>query len=203
MESSELVQRILNSDTDALAEFIELQRPRLVGFVSSIIGDHLRGVVESDDLVQEIAVSAIAALPRLPKEDLDIQRWLDQLARRRVVDAHRHHFGAAKRSVSKQRSIHGAETGQDGDLEQLLIASITSPSSALSRDIRLQRIQIAMEKLSDAQRGILQLRYGDGLPTKEIAELSGKSDGATRVLLTRAIQRLQQLVGVTESSQYE
>jgi RNA polymerase sigma-70 factor (ECF subfamily) len=35
----------------------------------------------------------------------------------------------------------------------------------------------------------------DGLPTKEIAERLGKSDVAVRVLLSRTVQKLQQLLG--------
>jgi RNA polymerase sigma-70 factor (ECF subfamily) len=39
------------------------------------------------------------------------------------------------------------------------------------------------------------LRYVEGLPSKEIARRLGKTDGAVRVLLTRSLRRLQQLVG--------
>lgn len=198
MDTEELLARIRDSDPDALAEFIDRQRPELLSFVTSIMGSHLRGVVEPDDLVQELATSALAALPRIPKEDLDVGRWLEQLARRRVVDAHRHHFGAAKRSASRQRTIHAVDDDQAGDLEKLLIASITSPSAAVSRNMKMARVQNAMLQLTDEQRGTLHLRFGEGLPTKEIAEMLGKSDGAIRVLLTRTIQRLQQLLSSRE-----
>jgi RNA polymerase sigma-70 factor (ECF subfamily) len=35
----------------------------------------------------------------------------------------------------------------------------------------------------------------DGLATKEIAERLGKSDVAVRVMLSRTVQKLQQLLG--------
>jgi RNA polymerase sigma-70 factor (ECF subfamily) len=52
----------------------------------------------------------------------------------------------------------------------------------------------ALAMLPAAHREALRWRYVDGLPTKEIAKRLGKSDGAVRVLLTRLLQRLQQLL---------
>jgi DNA-directed RNA polymerase specialized sigma24 family protein len=39
------------------------------------------------------------------------------------------------------------------------------------------------------------MRYQEGLSTKVIAERTGKSHGALRVLLTRLVRRLEVLVG--------
>jgi DNA-directed RNA polymerase specialized sigma24 family protein len=41
----------------------------------------------------------------------------------------------------------------------------------------------------------MRMRYVDGLATKEIAERLGKSDVAVRVMLSRTVQKLQQLLG--------
>jgi RNA polymerase sigma-70 factor (ECF subfamily) len=38
------------------------------------------------------------------------------------------------------------------------------------------------------------MRYVDNLPSKKIAETLGKSDGAVRVLLTRAIRKLERML---------
>jgi RNA polymerase sigma-70 factor, ECF subfamily len=192
-DDDDLITKIRLGDADALAQYIELNRPRMLGLLRTIVGSHLLAVLDLDDLLQEIAVSAIAALPRIPREELDIDQWLDQLARRRVVDAHRHHFGADKRSASKQRSIHG---NQDGDssvsnFEQMLISSITSPSAVVSRDFRLAKINRAVAELPELQQQVLRLRFSENLSTKEIAERCGKSDGAIRVLLSRTLQQLE------------
>ena len=76
----------------------------------------------------------------------------------------------------------------------LLVASMTSPSQAFSRDQKEFRLQQAVASLSEDQREALRLRYVDGWPTKEIAEHLGKTDGAIRVLLTRTLSRLQELL---------
>ena len=51
-----------------------------------------------------------------------------------------------------------------------------------------------LAELPEEQREALRLRYLEGLPSKEIAARLGKTDGAVRVMLTRA------LVGCNRSS---
>ena len=72
-------------------------------------------------------------------------------------------------------------------------ASITSPSQAFSRNAKEFKLLAAMQQMTAEQQKVLNLRYGENLPTKQIAEMIGKSDGATRVLLTRSLKKLEQL----------
>ena len=58
----------------------------------------------------------------------------------------------------------------------------------------------AMASLPEESRHALRMRYVESLPTKQIAERLGKTDGAVRVLLTRSLKRLQELL---EKSQTE
>ena len=39
------------------------------------------------------------------------------------------------------------------------------------------------------------MRYVENLPSKEIAQRLGKTDGAVRVMLTRSLSKLQELLG--------
>ena len=43
---------------------------------------------------------------------------------------------------------------------------------------------------------MLDLRYAKGKSTKEISKEIGKSDGATRVLLTRSLKKLKEIMEV-------
>ncbi len=190
----ELIARIRDGDVNALGEFLALRKTRLMGLLRHVTGEHLLRVVELDDLFQEVSKSAVAALSKIPKENLDVDQWLDRLARRRVVDAHREHFGAAKRSQSRNQVFSTLSDDNSRDaaaLEQLLIASVTSPSLAVSRNWKLERVNQAVAALSEDQQQMVRLRYVDGLPTAEIAAQLGKSDGAIRVALSRIMQALQ------------
>ena len=71
---------------------------------------------------------------------------------------------------------------------------MTTPSGALSRDQREFRLLEALKNLPEESQTALRLRYVEGLPSKEIANQLGRTDGATRVLLTRSLARLQELL---------
>jgi RNA polymerase sigma-70 factor (ECF subfamily) len=81
-----------------------------------------------------------------------------------------------------------------GGLANLLAASMTTPSEAFSRDQRQLRMLAALDTLPEEQREALRLRYLIGLPSKEIAQKLGKTDGAVRVMLSRSLAKLQQLL---------
>ena len=192
-EDSALIERIKQHDSDALARYIEQNRGQLAGFLRSITGEHLLAVVELDDLVQEVSTTALASLDSAPLDTYEPMQWLQQIARRRVVDAHRFHFEAKRRDAGRQQSIHNAG-GADASglgMEQLLAVSMTSPSAAHSRDIRMCRMQEAIEALPEEQKSAVRMRYAEGLPTKQIAEKLGKTDAAVRVLLSRSMRHLE------------
>ena len=50
----------------------------------------------------------------------------------------------------------------------------------------------ALGLLSGKQQDMIRLRYVDGLTTREVAEKVGDSEGATRVALSRGLQRLRE-----------
>lgn len=195
-ETSELTARIKDRDPQALAQYIEQQRGQLTAFLRTITGEHLLKLVELDDLVQEVCTSALTGLPTAPLDEYEPMQWLQQLARRRVVDAHRFHFDAKRRDAGRQRSLSSgsAADATSPGLEQWLVASMTSPTAAVSQDIRLSRMQDAIESLPEEQRLAIRLRYAEGLPTKRIAERLGKTDVAVRVLLSRSMRQLESLL---------
>lgn len=196
---AELIERIKQKDATALAEYIQQHLSQLSGFVRSITGEHLLALVEVDDLVQEISTAALSSLDTAPLEEYSPMDWLQQLARRRVVDAHRFHFDAKRRDANRQQSINAGGGGSSsGDsapgLEQLLAASMTSPSAAFSRDVRMMRMQEAVESLGEEQKQAIRMRYAEGLPTKQIAEKLGKTDVSVRVLLSRSMRQLEKIL---------
>jgi RNA polymerase sigma-70 factor (ECF subfamily) len=79
-------------------------------------------------------------------------------------------------------------------LVDLLVASITSPSQAMARGQREKAVVQAMQRLPQESRDALRMKYVEGLPSKEIAERLGKSDGAIRVMLTRTLNKLQRIL---------
>ncbi len=185
------------SDNDqlrrTLIEQLESRRADLARFITSLLGPGLRGKIEPDDIVQEVSAYVCSNAAEVDTADQDPFGWFCQVARRKVVDAARH-FQALKRDARRESAIHAAADATAGGLERILAASITTPTRAFSRREKEQCLFEALQQLPDQQRQALTLRYLQNLPSREIAERIGKSDGATRVLLTRALKRLEQIM---------
>jgi len=189
-----LAERVRASDPDALSKFMELHRPQLAAFIDRKLGPALRAKIEVDDLIQEVHIDCSRSLGEIKLGDRDPFSWLCQVAERRLIDAHRRFFGAQKRAAGREVSL-GAPVGDASQaLINLIAASITSPSQAFSRGQREFRLLAALEQLPPEARRAIELRYGQGLATKDVAEELGKSDGAVRVLLTRTLKKLQELL---------
>ncbi len=193
--STEIVERVQSGDTDALATYIEHVRPQLTAFIERKLGAGLRRKVEPDDIFQEVSVDAVRSLPDVQLGDRDPFSWLCQVAERRIVDAHRHHFGAKKRDAAREVPLGspGGDTQSPG-LINLLVQSMTTPSQAFSRNAREMRLLDALQQLPEDQREALRMRYVENLPSKQIAEKLEKTDAATRVMLTRSLKRLEQVL---------
>ena len=140
-------------------------------------------------------MAAVNSIDSFTDADRDPFSWLCQVAEHKLVDAHRHYFEARKRDASKERSLDQRQTNAAVGLGQMLAASFTTPSQAFSRNAREARLSEAVARLPAEQQDALRWRYAENLSSKEIAERLGKSDAATRVLLSRALKRLEAELG--------
>ena len=194
-----LAEGVRRGDPAALAAFIEQRRPTLLAYVENRLGAGLRSKLEREDLLQELAIKALRELPQTQFEGRDPFGWLCHLAEQCIVDEHRH-FAAGKRASG--REVSGNVPVGDGsqDLVALLAQSMTSPTQAVVRSERERRLAEAVASFPKEHQEALRLRYVEGLPSKDVAARLGKSDVATRVLLTRLIHQLQELLGPGEGA---
>lgn len=195
--AAELIERIRKQDENALAAYLDMFRRQLLAFIDRQMSGTLRKKVEPEDVFQEMAAEAVRSLPQMDLTEREPFSWLCQVAERRIIDAHRRFFEAKKRDAGKEVAL--GSPGGDSDhpgLVNLLVVSMTTPSAAFSRNAREARLQDAIAKLPEDQREAIRLRYIENLPSKEIAERLGKTDAAVRVMLTRSLKKLQDLMGV-------
>lgn len=195
-DEASLVIKLRQGDKDALAQYLTLRTRHLLAFIERQLGPALRRKLEPDDILQEVSIEAVRALSSIDLNERDPFSWLCQLAERRIIDAHRRFFEAQKRDAGREASLgNPGGDSQHAAIVDLLVASMTTASQAFSRNLREVKLLEALAKLPEDQREALRLRYVEGLPSKEIAERLGKSDGAVRVMLTRSLGKLQELLG--------
>jgi RNA polymerase sigma-70 factor (ECF subfamily) len=192
-----IVQKIKSGDGEALALYISQRSPQLLSFIEKRMSDALRRRIEAADILQDLTTSAWQSLAGVEWGEREPFGWLCQQAERRIIDAHRRHFGAQKRSAGREVNLSGgaSSSGEEGGgMADLLAASMTSPSGVLSRQQKEFHMLQALESLPEDAREALRMRYVEGLPSKEIAQKLGRTDGAVRVLLTRSLQKLQDIL---------
>ncbi len=67
----------------------------------------------------------------------------------------------------------------------------TNLEEKANKDSDLERIKRALKNLSQEYQNVIVWYYLDGFSIKEISQMIGKSEGAVRVLIHRAIQKLK------------
>lgn len=188
------------SNPEAVATCVEANRAGLLAFIERRMSPGLRQRLDPDDIVQEVSLAAVRkpeAAFKSHEQIPDPFAWLCHVAEQRIIDAHRRHFGAAKRDAAREVSIDAPPRALDpesGGMAAMIAVSMTTPSQALSRDAKQGRLRHAIADLPEEQREAIRLRYVDALTTKEIAARLGKSDVSVRVMLSRTVQRLQKLL---------
>ena len=183
LETEYLVYRAQAGDRQAFDSLVERYSERVGGMLRSQLAAHLRQTVEVEELVQETMVRAFRSLERFRwRGKGSFCAWLCAIAKHVVL-----------------KSLGQGQRYRALDIANKVLAEGPSPSTALQRGERFERLESALEGLSHAHRQVIRLARIDGLPIKEIAARMNRSPGAVKVLLFRALGELKRNFGDTES----
>jgi RNA polymerase sigma-70 factor (ECF subfamily) len=152
--------------------------------------------LDASDVVQESLAEAAAQLDRyLQDRPLPFYPWLRRLAQRRLIDLHRRHVRARRRTVTREEGVCGLPDRSAWTLAQRLFSRCSSPSAPLRRQERRDRVRTALAALPEKDREVLVLRVLEGLSTRETAAVLALSEVAVRARQVRALERLKTLLG--------
>src|SRR5262249_20884117 len=195
-DTEELLRRVANGDGAARDQLLERFRGRLRRMVTTQFDVRLAARVDPSDVVQETLTEAASQLNRYLKErPLPFHRWLRQLAQRRLIELHRRHGRAQRRTVTREDAVSGLADESALALVERLFGRHSNPSAGLCRKERRDRVQRALAALPKPDREVLVLRILEGLPTRETAAVIGISEVAVRSRQVRALERLRALLG--------
>ena len=128
--------------------------------------------------------------------------WLRQLAKDRIIDMHRRHRGAQRRSVDREQ--HVASLGNDekstADLVSFLKDAELTPAAATVRKEMEHRFLVAVNELDEADREMIIMRHFEHLGNSEVAESLGLTAPAAGMRYLRAIRKLRQALGTDDES---
>jgi RNA polymerase sigma-70 factor, ECF subfamily len=187
-----LIERAGHGDDDARRELLEQYRDNLKRMVAARLDRRLAPRVDPSDVVQETLADAARRMDEyLRDRPLPFFGWLRQLAGERVIDTHRRHVLAQRRSITRESRTPELSEESAVELGRKLMASDTSPSNRLMRQERCDQVMAALAGLSPRDREVLVMRHLEQLSTAEVAEALGISVGAVEVRLFRALVRMR------------
>jgi RNA polymerase sigma-70 factor (ECF subfamily) len=192
-DSDELLRRTAEGDAAALDQVLVRHLERLRKMIARRLDQRLAARLDPSDVVQEVLAEAASRLPEyLRDRPIAFYPWLRQLAVDRLIELHRRHVQAQRRSVGREET--GLADGSTDELASRLAAATSSPSQRLVRRETCERVRQALDRLPLADREVLELRHVEQLSGAETAAVLGISHGAARTRHLRALQRLRQLL---------
>ena len=158
--------------------------------------------VDASDIVQDVLIEANQRLKDyLKAPNMPFHLWLRHLAQDRIIDAHRRHRLAQRRSIDREQSPARPGWADDDSAASLvaqLVDSERTPASEAIQQELARKLTSAIHELGDDDRDILLMRHHEQLTNGEVAGALGLTEAAASMRYLRALRRLR-LVLVPEA----
>jgi RNA polymerase sigma-70 factor (ECF subfamily) len=175
LDEDELITRARQGDPDAFADLYQRYLPMIYAYMRArVFDDH-----DAEDLTEQVFLRAFQTLSRYQGRGWPYSAFLYRIARNLLVD----HIRRARPELPAE----AAEVHPD---------PAPSADEALIQREERRRLQQALDRLPTDYQEVIRLRLLMSLPTATAATWMGRSEGAVRVLLFRAVQALRRELGV-------
>ncbi|AMV23870.1 RNA polymerase sigma factor CnrH [Gemmata sp. SH-PL17] len=193
-ETDRLLDRARSGEPGAVDQLLGEFRGPLRQVVDLRLDPAVARRVDASDIVQDVLVEANQRLTEyLKKPDMPFHLWLRHLAQDRIIDTHRRHRLAQRRSVDREQAI--ARPAWADESSASLVAHLIDPERTPgSEAIRLElqrRLTTAINQLSDDDREIILMRHHEGLSNQDVAHALQLTEAAASMRYLRALRRLK------------
>lgn len=158
------------NDPGAFAALYEQHVARIHAYALRCVHDGMA----ADDVVSETFHRALENLARYEWRGAPFSAWLFRIARNAIATRYRR---------APTLPLEAADSLQDRD---------PGPEATMLRSEQRREVQAAVAALPSLQHQAVRLHYGQGLRTREIALMLGRSEGTIKQLLHRARRRMHQ-----------
>ncbi len=182
-DNQELIEAAKAGDRESFDRLVSRERDRIRALVASRVNARIVFGVEVDDVYQETLLRAYRSIVNFEWRGSDsLLHWLGGIAENVILHS--------ARKWARERRVRFEEDVPD---------ELVSPSRALRRDERFQRLEDSLDELSPEHREVILRVRVEGLTFKQAAEEMGRSPEAVKRLLYRALKNLKTAFGDTES----
>ncbi len=176
-----LVRRAQRGDLDAFDELVTRYQERIYSTVYHMTSCH----EDADDLTQESFIKAFRALKSF-KGDSSFFTWLYRIAVNKTIN-----FLKQRKNRGGQMSLNDLDFNAEHDPDLVALISERTPRREINLAELQQKLNEAMQKLSDVHRLVVTLHDVQGLPHEEIGRIMDCNVGTVRSRLFYARQQLQ------------
>lgn len=202
-KTQELLAGAEQGDADAVNRLLERHRDAVRRMIDMRMDQKLVRRVDASDIVQDVLIEANRRLADYLKNPvMPFHLWLRHMAKDRLIDAHRRHRGAAKRSLDREQPIAspGKLDQSTLDLVAELQAGERGPASeAAWRELQASFVT-AIDQLDEQDREVVLMRHFEKLSNSEVAKALDLSPPAASMRYLRAVRRLKSLLSGEETS---
>jgi len=177
----DLVRRAQAGDKSAYDDLVQRYQERVYATIYHMTSNH----EDASDLAQDVFVRAWTAL-RSFKGDSSFYTWIYRIAVNRTIN-----FLKQRRNRSTHLSLNDLEVGTENDPEMVELVSHRTPRRDAALSELQQRLNGALQKLSEEHRTVVTLHDVQGLAHEEIAQILKCNPGTVRSRLFYARQQLQ------------
>jgi len=195
-DPQQLLTEARTAPVAVLGQLLQLYNNYLRLLASAQLDAKLRARVSPSDVVQETFLEAHRDFSQFSgKSEREFLAWLRKILANNLARLVERHIVAEKRAVRREVSLEGmgaAIERSTARLDAVLVDGGASPSTSASRREYVVILADQLAEMRPEYREIIVLRHLKGLPFKEIAERSERTEGAARMLWLRAINRLRE-----------
>ena len=199
--TQQLLADIQHGDRDAIDRLLARHREALRQVIERRLDRALARRVDASDVVQDVLMEAHGRLDAyLANPVMPFHLWLRQMASDRIIDLHRRHRVAARRSIDREQPLAAAPRLDQStiDLAAQLIGHELTPAAAATWNELQRRFAEAVEQLGEGDREIVAMRHFEHLTNGDVATALGLSEQAASMRYLRAMRKLRAALGEVE-----
>ena len=202
-QTQELLKGVAGGDPSAVNRLMDRHREAVRRMIQMRLDQAVSRRVDASDVVQDVLMEASQRLnDYMANPSMPFHLWLRQLAKDRIIDMHRRHRAAQRRSVDREQNLSGLGSDEQSaaDLAALLKDAELTPAAAALRKEMEERFLVALDQLEENDREIVVMRHFEHLGNSEVAEALNLSAPAAGMRYLRAIRKLRELLGGSDVS---
>lgn len=183
-----LVDRFKRGEIEAFSLIFRKYRRRLAVVIYYKMSAELRGMVEVDDVLQEVFLKAAQDMGNFRYESPgSLMAWLTRIAEHGLVDAARYQNREKRHAEEMVRFRSESNPGGPEPVDR------ETPSQVFARAENMQILLKKLDALPADYREMILLAKFEGLTTREISERVKKSRESVALTLHRALKRFRKL----------